>query len=374
MDQKTFTDILRDVLIPYVDNVRKTVSGNKHAVLLVDGHTSRYSLEGIALLRDPRHDIDLVIIPAHTSHVAQPLDLGLNHFIKLFFRQIFPTAVPGIPFRPPEPGRPAKRRRISSGTYTVSQVQVESAEEMQARVSRAVYRRAKVVHALVLALEDACSRDNICGAFLQAHLVPLTEDPPYTREKEEALIREALAAGIPLPKETDRKKEHIIGIVTYGAAVERIKQRPDLMEPGGHKRGRPSTATPASPNHPSESNTGSGAPPDPACESVNTEQSGSHRHKRGRKPGTATLPASDSQVTTETGSRGRKRGRKPSTVTVPASGSPAPVQSGSKGRRHGRISGKASSDARPTPHVSEPESEIDSAGSKRVKQKRRSFS
>lgn len=46
MDQLTFTDVMLDVFIPYVNDVRRTVSDNKHAVLIVDGHISRYSLEG----------------------------------------------------------------------------------------------------------------------------------------------------------------------------------------------------------------------------------------------------------------------------------------------------------------------------------------
>jgi len=61
MDQKTFVDILVDVFIPHVNNVRRSVKGNKHAVLIVDSHISRYSLEGLYILRDPVNDIDLVI-------------------------------------------------------------------------------------------------------------------------------------------------------------------------------------------------------------------------------------------------------------------------------------------------------------------------
>lgn len=110
-----------------------------------------------------------------------------------------------------------------------------------------MYRRAKVVHTLVTALEKACSRVNIQNAFLQAHLAPLKEDPPYTREREEELMKQALKAGImELPKETDRKKEHITGIITSDSAIERIKARPDLVQSGSHERGRPSKATPAS--------------------------------------------------------------------------------------------------------------------------------
>ena len=41
-----------------------------------------------------------------------------------------------------------------------------------------------------------------------------------------------------LPKETDRRKEHITGILTSDSAIEKTKARPDLVQPGGYKRGR----------------------------------------------------------------------------------------------------------------------------------------
>ena len=100
MDQRTFTDVMQDVLIPYINTVRTCVSGNKHTVLVVDGHISRNSLDGLTILRDPVNNIDLVILPTHTSHVAQPLELGMNHFIKLYFRQEWQNAIPDIPLEP----------------------------------------------------------------------------------------------------------------------------------------------------------------------------------------------------------------------------------------------------------------------------------
>jgi len=68
-------------------------------------------------------------------------------------------------------------------------------------------------------------------------LDPIKKDPPCTREKEEKLIKQALKTCIALPKETDRKKEHITGIITSDSAIEKIKVRPDLVQPGTHKRG-----------------------------------------------------------------------------------------------------------------------------------------
>ncbi len=246
MDQKTFVDIMRDVFIRFVNDERRYVPTDKqHAVLIADGHISRYALPGLYLLRD--NDIDLLIIPAHTSHVAQPLDLGLNHFIKLAFRQAWPQAKPRISYSKPEPGRPSKRQKVNRDSCTVSEIVEESPEETEARAKRTVYRRAKVVEALLIAVRSALKPSNIRSAFEQAHLVPLLDDPPYTREEERKLIMQAQKSGIILPKETERKKEHITGIVTSEQAIEKIKARPDLIEYTGRQRGRPRNTTPASP-------------------------------------------------------------------------------------------------------------------------------
>jgi len=85
------------------------------------------------------------------------------------------------------------------------------------------------VHTLISALERACSRGNMQKSFRQAHLVPLKKDPPHTGVKEEKLIKQASKAGITLPKETDRKKEHTTGIIISDSTIKKIKAKPDLV-------------------------------------------------------------------------------------------------------------------------------------------------
>lgn len=263
MDQNTFAKIMCDVFIPHVKRVRETVEGNKHAALIVDGHISRYCLPCLEMFI--QHDMDLVILPAHTSHVAQPLDLGLNHHIKSRFREEFPKAHPIIPLEEPRVGRPPskKRRRTATadeqqmvpspvlcGSNTVSQYRVEDPEDTEARVRMSVYRRAKIVEALLISLQRALTYSNITSSWRQSHLFPLQDDPPYTKAKEEELIKSVLSAHLVIPVETERKKEHITGIVTRPTEMEKIKARPDLMKPAVriHKRGRrPSVTTPAVP-------------------------------------------------------------------------------------------------------------------------------
>ena len=81
---------------------------NKHAVLVADGHKSRYDVETLEILHNA--DIDLLIIPAHTSHILQPLDLRLNGLIKEEFRKAWVEAIPEvllatITMKPIKPGR-----------------------------------------------------------------------------------------------------------------------------------------------------------------------------------------------------------------------------------------------------------------------------
>ena len=67
-----------DIFINYLTNhFPKYVQGrseNKPLLVLYDGHRSHISLPLINWARD--HNIHLFILPAHTSHVLQPLDIG----------------------------------------------------------------------------------------------------------------------------------------------------------------------------------------------------------------------------------------------------------------------------------------------------------
>ena len=88
MEQETFPSIMKDIFIPYAEKMRGLISeSNKQAALIVDEHKSRYFffLSSLELLRGC--NIALVILPSNISRVTQPLDLGLNRLIKLYFRE-----------------------------------------------------------------------------------------------------------------------------------------------------------------------------------------------------------------------------------------------------------------------------------------------
>jgi len=89
MDKITFYRIMTEVFIPYVNKVRATLpkTVDMHAVLIVDGHKSRFYIPTFKALQ--KAGIYLIILPAHSSHVTQPLDLHLNCITKSLFSSDF---------------------------------------------------------------------------------------------------------------------------------------------------------------------------------------------------------------------------------------------------------------------------------------------
>ena len=72
---KNFEAYIQNSLVPHIEEKRKAHNKppSHHALLLTDGHVSRRS--AIALRHLHEHHIDCETIPAHSSHVTQPLDV-----------------------------------------------------------------------------------------------------------------------------------------------------------------------------------------------------------------------------------------------------------------------------------------------------------
>jgi len=206
MEKGTFKDIMAQVFIPFVNRKRKKIdrtiallkdkiekgladsydteqydkfsSISKHAVLVADGHRSRYDPETLKMLRDA--DIDLVILPAHSSHLTQPLDLGLNRLIKQEFRKALSKPIPDF-LRATLKQKPNKRAKLtksaSSGTEEKSVVKAE-------------YDRLHVLYAIANAIPAALKPCNIISAWGTAHLAPFNQDPPYSEKDESDMCRE----------------------------------------------------------------------------------------------------------------------------------------------------------------------------------------
>jgi hypothetical protein len=67
----------------FVPEIRKF--GGKH-VLILDGHSSHLSLSAIELCLN--NNITMICLPAHSSHILQPLDVGVYGHVKKVWREI----------------------------------------------------------------------------------------------------------------------------------------------------------------------------------------------------------------------------------------------------------------------------------------------
>jgi len=112
MTYDLFYRTMRDVFVKHVEDVRR-INGleGRRAVLVVDGHVSRFTLRTVDLLI--QHKIDMVVLPSHSSHVTQPLDIGLNRWIKQVYQNLVNRIKPIIP-APKQmlPGKPQKPEHL----------------------------------------------------------------------------------------------------------------------------------------------------------------------------------------------------------------------------------------------------------------------
>jgi hypothetical protein len=80
---------ISEVFIPHVQRVRRKLKENgggedQQALLWLDSHASRLNISAI---RELEHaNITIATLPAHTSHIIQPLDCGVNNRLKQSLR------------------------------------------------------------------------------------------------------------------------------------------------------------------------------------------------------------------------------------------------------------------------------------------------
>ena len=80
MESDQFVQWLVKLFIPNVKQI-----GGKN-ILLLDGHLSHVSLKVIELCRE--NNISLICLPAHSSHILQPLDVGVYGHVKKVWRSV----------------------------------------------------------------------------------------------------------------------------------------------------------------------------------------------------------------------------------------------------------------------------------------------
>lgn len=74
--------------VQHVITMRLSTGTNDPVLLIMDNHPSRRSIDTKALWE--QHQIEILYLPAHSSHITQPLDLSVNgHFKGLLAKQNF---------------------------------------------------------------------------------------------------------------------------------------------------------------------------------------------------------------------------------------------------------------------------------------------
>jgi len=233
MNKDTFYDMIVNHFIPQVQRKREDLiklgrdPSKTRAVLVVDGHKSRYDFRTFKALREA--NIDLVILPAHSSHITQPLDLRLNAIIKNKFttmwrrkntscrrwsESLVRVKASGVDetekeveeppkkkrrrkkkeFKkdPPKKKRGRKRKEPEEESEEDDVVLLE--EEGPITISEAEFERFIFLEALTTAVYSI-SPSTVTKSWEQSHLFPFVPTPPCSKDDQEDLERQADAAG-----------------------------------------------------------------------------------------------------------------------------------------------------------------------------------
>ena len=157
-----FEEWLTDVFLPHVELTRTRLRErlgqfNEKAVLVMDGCRCHTQERHLQLLEE--HDVDVRLLVPHTSHLTQPLDLGVFGQVKSLLR--------------------------GEATYAVDVGRVDDAVAEELDPERAPGRRraergfamAEYVADIVDAYERATTRRRVVSAFRQAGILYKTPDP-----------------------------------------------------------------------------------------------------------------------------------------------------------------------------------------------------
>ncbi len=164
---------IEQCFVPTVERIRQQFgTGESPALLIVDGHGSRDNPDIEKLLK--QHDIDMLVIPAHSSHILQPLDLTVTGIFKHELGKLF---------------RPNFDESLES-------------------------QRIRLLRAADLALYSAFRSDHVRNGFSRAGIHPFNIAAPLTSP---CLVDAAVEKPVEVPKKR-RRRETISGKI-FGAVA-----------------------------------------------------------------------------------------------------------------------------------------------------------
>ena len=241
MTKFTFEKIMNEVFIPYV-KLRRQVLGlpeDAPAVLVVDGHNSRYNPPMLQKLKN--NYIDLLIIPAHSSHRMQPLDLTLNKLVKDHYKTEFRKCLKQVQgdikmSMELELEKPAvKLARVEDTAAT-------AAEKQKAIELNAKQKRLAMINAAVNSVQAALIYRNVVSSWRASKLCPFDGTPPFSPEQEQEEHKQIEDTGI-VRKSPRSKIVRLTGVVTTDEAIRDISiaiQKRGKIKAPTHRIERPS--------------------------------------------------------------------------------------------------------------------------------------
>ena len=139
------------LLVCQISSYRLTLpekTRNERFLLLVDGHPSRFTFKGCLILY--LFDIDLVLLPPHTSHLLQPFDVAVAASLKTNFKEELIT------------------ERFDS--YVLQGIDISK--------QTAVELRNSMIKSFINALRKSSSLHNIESSFRKSGILPLNVMEP----------------------------------------------------------------------------------------------------------------------------------------------------------------------------------------------------
>ena len=80
-----FNKWINEILVPYVNEKRATP--DQHTLLICDAHVSSINEEALQTLK--HNNIDMIVLPAHSTYKYQTLDVGIYSSYKDNFRRYY---------------------------------------------------------------------------------------------------------------------------------------------------------------------------------------------------------------------------------------------------------------------------------------------
>ena len=231
--KSSFEYIMLNVYIPEMIKRRADMKlYEKSILLLLDGHSSRYSLP--VIMACIRHNITILILPAHSSSHTQPCDLGVNSAFKSSFSNLALRKLNTIPVLQQMIDGPDTPQPISTQQTTTDRRSLPQdfrCYKYNHDTSTAAGFRTLLAAILPESIQNALRWSVIEGAWKATGLYPL----------DKARVLEQLEEGEEVPEINSYRTPKISGRIITCIEVEKEILRWELSKQEAAER-RPPTA------------------------------------------------------------------------------------------------------------------------------------